>query len=485
MGNSSSKHTWQQLYDTPPFGNKHCGRCPVVIDNEIILSPELTNKLYTFNTKSTSWNHHNLIHNNIWFQSLCVSNDGKCVYLYDGHNANVLLIIDSNTKKVIKTIDKIRKTGVWPSILIDPNNDTILHVIGGSSNNCHLTINTETEKMNVEHVFNEANGISAGAIVYIPQKEVAFLFHGDIPVYAYKFKSKKWMNTKIQFPMNHCKSFGYIKSPDNKYILIIGGSYRDDDNWRFNENIFIFDVNKMVFITSELKCPKCHNVNAVVSSSGDIHLFSKQNHWVKHIGEILPEYALYDNDEKESVTTTDGKTQKREDEKDDWECSVCTFINKSQHELCTVCYTGTRSDIDSKAPQIKSTPKGDLEPNAPQLKRTATYYNNVEMVKTWLTDVVNLPQYIDLFINEGYDNFVAIETMTDFDLMDIGVGRKGHRKTLMVFINKHKNRNMSNISVVNNYDENNQNNGFGVVEGGIIDTNNDPNEGVEQDTIQL
>eukprot|EP01084_Bolivina_argentea_P149964 261893_1 len=303
MGN---KHSWQKL-DNAPFENKHCGKSPIVIDDQfIILSPELSNKLYTFNIKLKIWHQHEFSQNkNIWFQSLCPSNDGKRIYLYDGHNANVLLIIHTKTKKVMKTINKIKNTGIWPSILSDPDNDNILHIIGGSSNNCHFSINIHTEEIFTLHTFNEIDALLGGAIVYVPNKRVAFLLHGDIHVYAYNFNNREWNNTKIKFPKHRCKSFGYVLTHDGKYILIFGGGYRDGDNWKFNDTIFIFDVNKIGFITSNIKCPKFHNMNAAITGGGDIHLFYKENHWVKNIGELLPEYSVYGyvEENKEELST--------------------------------------------------------------------------------------------------------------------------------------------------------------------------------------
>ncbi len=49
--------TWTKLPDSP-FGEKCCGRPAVLIDDEIILSPNEDNHIYKFNTKSQSWTKH-------------------------------------------------------------------------------------------------------------------------------------------------------------------------------------------------------------------------------------------------------------------------------------------------------------------------------------------------------------------------------------------------------------------------------------------
>ena len=62
-------------------------------------------------------------------------------------------------------------------------------------------------------------------------------------------------------------------------------------------------------------------------------------------------------------------------------------------------------------------------------------------VYKWLNDTVKLVQYFQLFIDDGFDDMTQILTMTDEDLADIGITKKGHRRKILVCIGQKKNEN--------------------------------------------
>eukprot|EP01084_Bolivina_argentea_P238926 401453_1 len=70
------------------------------------------------------------------------------------------------------------------------------------------------------------------------------------------------------------------------------------------------------------------------------------------------------------------------------------------------------------------------------------HFNHVNAVKYWLGNVVKLEQYIDLFRKNGYNEFNKIvDGITMRELEKIGIKQRSHRKIIMLFVNKLKNKN--------------------------------------------
>merc|ERR1712048_212410 len=66
-----------------------------------------------------------------------------------------------------------------------------------------------------------------------------------------------------------------------------------------------------------------------------------------------------------------------------------------------------------------------------------TYDNDEKaLVSKWMTEDVKLPQYIDVFFENGLEDIEVILTLTNDDLKDIGVKILGHRKKIMLHIKK-------------------------------------------------
>ena len=74
------------------------------------------------------------------------------------------------------------------------------------------------------------------------------------------------------------------------------------------------------------------------------------------------------------------------------------------------------------------------------VERTSIYENQQKegvmkafAVGSWLQNDVRLPQYIDSFIKNGYDDLSTIEhTLKERDLLHIGIKTRGHRKKIMM-----------------------------------------------------
>lgn len=59
--------------------------------------------------------------------------------------------------------------------------------------------------------------------------------------------------------------------------------------------------------------------------------------------------------------------------------------------------------------------------------------------RKWLKDAVQLPQYLNLFIGQGFDCLDGVQRLTDCDLQEMGICKKGHRNKILVYINGLKN----------------------------------------------
>merc|ERR1712228_365280 len=63
-----------------------------------------------------------------------------------------------------------------------------------------------------------------------------------------------------------------------------------------------------------------------------------------------------------------------------------------------------------------------------------------QLFKTWMDMVVHLPQYFELFVDAGYEDLTYVENMqlTEQDLIQIGIDKKGHRQKILQEIKKMK-----------------------------------------------
>ena len=59
---------------------------------------------------------------------------------------------------------------------------------------------------------------------------------------------------------------------------------------------------------------------------------------------------------------------------------------------------------------------------------------------------MKLGKYVDLFLESGYDDMITIETMSEEELIDIGIEKRGHRKKILIFIQKYKEANNGQLN---------------------------------------
>ena len=69
-------------------------------------------------------------------------------------------------------------------------------------------------------------------------------------IWCYDINEDKWSMINIKLPIG-MNSFGYSITPDQRYVIIFGGEVKD----KLVDDIWIWDLQTMEFIKSELKCP--------------------------------------------------------------------------------------------------------------------------------------------------------------------------------------------------------------------------------------
>lgn len=62
----------------------------------------------------------------------------------------------------------------------------------------------------------------------------------------------------------------------------------------------------------------------------------------------------------------------------------------------------------------------------------------MDQVASWLT-AIKLPQYVDAFSSNGYDDPSVIPALDDNDLQHLGVTLPGHRKRILLHGLSHRN----------------------------------------------
>ena len=151
-------------------------------------------------------------------------------------------------------------------------------------------------------------------------------------------------------------------------------------------------------------------------------------------------------------------------EEKEWKCEKCTFVNQISDAKCKMC----NNNIDSHTIVIKKAES--KEQKTEERKENKIEKKSIVLVKDWLTVTVDLPEYFDAFINEGYDDMITItETIEEQDLIDIGIQKRGHRKKILLFIKKYKNKQNNPINNNNNGNEVNVRNAIdGQIEGAHV-----------------
>lgn len=87
-----------------------------------------------------------------------------------------------------------------------------------------------------------------------------------------------------------------------------------------------------------------------------------------------------------------------------------------------------------KKKHFRPTPEGRSQRS--RFQEEAQKGADSDQVDDWLCTAVKLPQYLELFISEGFEDMDSIETLKEQDLEEMGISKKGHRNKIMRFVKR-------------------------------------------------
>ena len=117
--------------------------------------------------------------------------------------------------------------------------------------------------------------------------------------------------------------------------------------------------------------------------------------------------------------------------------------------ICKICYRVKKNKVNNNTESgqsIAMEPGGKhklVAIDSASYEQEQSNQNNTNenergnAVKIWLTDTAQLPEYYDLFVQNGFDTMDAITCISDRNvLQDIGINKIGHQMKLINDINK-------------------------------------------------
>eukprot|EP01084_Bolivina_argentea_P290518 499047_1 len=142
------------------------------------------------------------------------------------------------------------------------------HLIGGKNNNKHFIFDSDSKTLKIMNssipMIND-NYIFNNGLIYLPSKKCLYFFGGRTGVtfsdliWKYSLKKNEWKlfkNVKLPKKM---EKFGFCLSKNNKFVYIFGG-YDGSSNL---DDIYMWNLKKMTFIKSKVKCPTKNEYFAV------------------------------------------------------------------------------------------------------------------------------------------------------------------------------------------------------------------------------
>eukprot|EP01084_Bolivina_argentea_P184260 317826_1 len=278
MGNEAPQQVvpHQQL-QTPLFGEQGIAHPPICTSDGNIIVVARDNCIYKFNTNSQKWSKHTKIgyYYNIYFAALCLSPDEKQLFIFDGNENRVLIIINMETMKTIKVIKNMICTGERPSIISTKTNSNLLHVIGGNQNKTHFSVNINNGQINTIYEFKNVigkYGLDGGCIAYVANDNKIIYIHSNLQyIYSFNLESNEWKNLNVKIPLTKSViGCGYVLTNDKKYIIIMSGW--DCLSAKLNK-IYIYNTNTNHIATHKMLSPIKGYLTATITNNNMIHLF--------------------------------------------------------------------------------------------------------------------------------------------------------------------------------------------------------------------
>ena len=264
----SSKNGWSFEANIP------CDRfdIPIVInDKEFIITPYQSHYwrsdgLYKYNINHKQWTETEYKYPTSIKTSFHTSAyDDKNELLYIYNKEALLIIINFKTTQI--SIKKVTNVGKYAaSVVINGE----FHLIGGFKSNKHMKWSIKEQRFIEIFHFKEAGiGYYLHKLCYIKSKNLLISMGGYTTttrssrstdhIYIYDINNNQWHLSPISMP-RRMYSFGYILTPNQKYICIFGGNTTKD--------IHIFDLSKQRMLKLDnMQCPVNGGFHSCVMSN--------------------------------------------------------------------------------------------------------------------------------------------------------------------------------------------------------------------------
>eukprot|EP01084_Bolivina_argentea_P087919 158729_1 len=270
---------------------------PIKINNEeFVILPDkkwstdppgkLEEGIYKYNTTNKQWQLLMKYPEIFKYRNLSASFDAKNQILYIiGVHKLICVDIKLQQMKIKDTVN----VGNLPSSLFYNGN---IHILGGKCSKLHLVLSNLlgnsaviSKQIACFDEWKECN--TCNGSVYIKSKNCFFVFGGydtgnnDVRlngIWKYDITQQIWnkMSAVLPYKMD---SFAWVKTNDEKYIIILGGSVNEEE---WTDNIIVWNIESMVLSMSNIKCPQSALFNAVIMNNNDIHIhrvYDGIGHW--------------------------------------------------------------------------------------------------------------------------------------------------------------------------------------------------------------
>ena len=111
-------------------------------------------------------------------------------------------------------------------------------------------------------------------------------------------------------------------------------------------------------------------------------------------------------------------------------CGTIESLMETVHSLKEEI-KGLNTQIDELRVNTAAESTGDIAVDGQQ-------NSEIDALREWLRDEVRLPQYIDVFLKNGFENLSVIQPLGVNDLDEMGIEKKGHRLQIVLAIAKLK-----------------------------------------------
>lgn len=197
----------------------------------------------------------------------------NCIYLsfvkdLAVSNTRHILRIDLNTKK-LDILSQYESNGNFSTLIVIDNK---LHQIGGGDKPIHSMWDlSKLQDENYKKVEYKLHGsqterLRNTGLIYLKSRNCLLLFGGarrndpSDSIHEFSLTDNKWIELNTKLP-RRVSEFGIVKTRSERYVIIMGGSMRDE--------IYIFDTRDNTIKTSKIKTPVRENFHAAITNNNN------------------------------------------------------------------------------------------------------------------------------------------------------------------------------------------------------------------------